>query len=482
MAYTVADIPNYSACGQQIWDSLPPDVRRWKGIVNLYMPFHLVMKFLYTIKYESAGNPYAEGDGGVAIGLLQIQDKTRFPDRPTKRELLIPHININYAASVLRARENNFQAWGENALYQGRPFGALGNHPYPCGGEILGPTPSYPTAKQIVEAYPTRALLDTALAYMYGIPYLQAQREAMMREIGVIPIPPPSIPPTPQPQPEPGPGDGGGIDIDIPIIDWGNDLLGFVDKFNDFIQDVTGFIEDKLNVDVSGLVGSITDKVDGIIDAITDKVDAVAKPIGNALEAISDNIGSGIRTVLSSIEGIAGVVESGVRFGTTQITNAIDRIYDGVEATLGPALDKISDLMETVIDGTVAGAVGLANAAVDALTDATTGAIGVIDDVIDGFVSIVDSIADGVVEGIEKAVTGVTAGVDSIAGFLSDTLPELLRGLGANIGDIAEGVIDLPVALGSAMVSSLFGIVSGAVDTVDDLTGILPRAEFERLI
>ena len=108
-----------------------PEVERWRSTVEKYVPKEHVDKFLYAMQGESGGDPSAIGDNGVAIGLMQIQDKTRFSNRPDKATLLDPEANIKYAAQQLGAAKGDFSAWGEGATYEGKPFGALGNNPYP---------------------------------------------------------------------------------------------------------------------------------------------------------------------------------------------------------------------------------------------------------------------------------------------------------------------------------------------------------------
>lgn len=101
-------------------------------------------KALHVINYESGGNPKAAGDGGVARGLFQIQDNRNIAGRPDAAFLDDPENNIKYAAETLGAASGNWAPWGENNLYQGKAFGALGNHPYqgaanarvPVGGAI----------------------------------------------------------------------------------------------------------------------------------------------------------------------------------------------------------------------------------------------------------------------------------------------------------------------------------------------------------
>ena len=46
----------------------PPEVERWRSLVAKYFPPESVDKALWTIMYESSGNPSAVGDGGAARG------------------------------------------------------------------------------------------------------------------------------------------------------------------------------------------------------------------------------------------------------------------------------------------------------------------------------------------------------------------------------------------------------------------------------
>ena len=105
-------------------------VERWRPLVEQYFPAELVDKALYVINYESGGNPLASGDGGMSIGLFQIQSDERFAGRPTKEQLADPEFNIKDAAQALGAASGKWADWGEGTSYEGKPFGALGNHPY----------------------------------------------------------------------------------------------------------------------------------------------------------------------------------------------------------------------------------------------------------------------------------------------------------------------------------------------------------------
>lgn len=108
-----------------------PSVERWRSLVASIVPSQYVDKVLWTINYESGGDPNAVGDNGHSIGLLQIQNDLAFSGRPTTEQLLDPAYNIRYAAEQLGINNGNFGAWGEGTSYNGAVFGALGNHPYP---------------------------------------------------------------------------------------------------------------------------------------------------------------------------------------------------------------------------------------------------------------------------------------------------------------------------------------------------------------
>lgn len=112
----------------------PPEVERWRSLVEKYFPADLVDKALWTIQHESSGNPNAIGDNGAARSLFQIQTNQAIPGRPDAAFLDDPERNIKFAAQNLGAANGDFKAWGENNLYQGKPFGAFGNNVWPGEG------------------------------------------------------------------------------------------------------------------------------------------------------------------------------------------------------------------------------------------------------------------------------------------------------------------------------------------------------------
>lgn len=116
-------------------------VEQWRPLVAKYFPAELVDKALYVIQGESGGNPSIAGDGGAARGLFQIQDSRNFASRPSAAYLDDPENNIRFAAQQLGAAQGRWSDWGEGSSYNGQPFGALGNNPYPGGGGSSGGAP-----------------------------------------------------------------------------------------------------------------------------------------------------------------------------------------------------------------------------------------------------------------------------------------------------------------------------------------------------
>lgn len=123
--------------------TLPSPVKKIKpdgglrALAAKYFP-GLEDKILYLINGESGGNAQAVGDGGAAYGLFQshyIKPGTSVEDQFKDARRL-------YDARV-RAGGSGFEDWGENNLFEGKKFGALGNNPYPGdsneGRTIAGP-------------------------------------------------------------------------------------------------------------------------------------------------------------------------------------------------------------------------------------------------------------------------------------------------------------------------------------------------------
>lgn len=113
-----------------------PSVEKYRAYVEEFWPAGTWDKALWTMSGESGGNANALGDEGRAIGLFQIQTG---PGRPNADQLADPVFNIRYAAYLYKAAGNKWTDWGgDGALYNGKPYGALGNHPFPGDNELGG--------------------------------------------------------------------------------------------------------------------------------------------------------------------------------------------------------------------------------------------------------------------------------------------------------------------------------------------------------
>lgn len=110
----------------------PPEVERWRSLVARYFRPEDVDKALWVIMHESGGNPQALGDGGASGGLFQLNDYGVGAGM-TNAQKFDPETNIARAAQAVYGGQG-WRPWGEGATYNGRPFGALGNNPYPGDG------------------------------------------------------------------------------------------------------------------------------------------------------------------------------------------------------------------------------------------------------------------------------------------------------------------------------------------------------------
>lgn len=115
-------------------------VEQWRGPLSGLFPASEIDKLLHVIQYESGGRPDAVGDNGASYGLFQSQSPRGSIQDPTAQ----------IQDAFRRYQQRGYKDWGENNSYQGKVFGALGNHPYPGGtgggggGEAPGSAPTAP--------------------------------------------------------------------------------------------------------------------------------------------------------------------------------------------------------------------------------------------------------------------------------------------------------------------------------------------------
>lgn len=112
-----------------------PPVERWRGLVTQEFQkqgvptnldgVDLIDKALHVIQGESGGNEKAVGDGGAAYGLFQSHYVGSGASTSAQ---------IADAVKLIAKNPAKWTDWGEGALYQGKPFGALGRTPYGSGG------------------------------------------------------------------------------------------------------------------------------------------------------------------------------------------------------------------------------------------------------------------------------------------------------------------------------------------------------------
>ncbi len=108
-----------------------------------------IPKAIWTAQWESghrSESALAPGSDG-ATGIFRIQN---LPGRPSPQQLLDPEANFAYASELAygpggyaanKGKRADFTPWGDNgALYNGKPYGALSQHPYPGDKSPNAPT------------------------------------------------------------------------------------------------------------------------------------------------------------------------------------------------------------------------------------------------------------------------------------------------------------------------------------------------------
>lgn len=184
-----------------------PLVERWRGLASSTMPpelagrpdaGQLLDKYLYAIKGESSGEPTAQNPTSTAHGLVgNLRERTDDPETQLRN-------GWGLVASDLQNGGTGFGDWGEGRLYQGQPFGSLGENPYPGtgGGDSSGVSAPpnngglSPGATPALDAYAARLRLGTADLYSGDTGGVTTPSDPTQPD---VPEPPPyAAPPTPE--------------------------------------------------------------------------------------------------------------------------------------------------------------------------------------------------------------------------------------------------------------------------------------------
>lgn len=105
-------------------------------------------KWLHLINGESGGRSDAVGDKGAAWGLFQDQ---HIPQGSSIEQQFASAKRL-YDADK-RNGGTGFGDWGEGRLYNGKPFGALGNNPYRGGSSSMTSTPTSSASSTDMDAW-----------------------------------------------------------------------------------------------------------------------------------------------------------------------------------------------------------------------------------------------------------------------------------------------------------------------------------------
>lgn len=118
----------------------PPEVERWRSLVERYFRPEDVDKALYVIQHESGGNPTIKASvpSEQSYGLFQANIGGGIGTGYTVEQLKDPETNVKIAAQAVYGG-SGWSPWGEGVTYKGQKFGALGNNPYtPSSGSGRG--------------------------------------------------------------------------------------------------------------------------------------------------------------------------------------------------------------------------------------------------------------------------------------------------------------------------------------------------------
>ena len=121
------EVPNI----EKLPNTWPTPVMQWLPLLRAEfrkqgVSENLLDKALHVLNYESGGDPNAIGDGGIAIGLAQSHYLKKGAS---------PEQQIADMVRMIKKNPYQWTDWGEGVLYEGKPFGALGNFPYTGEGQ-----------------------------------------------------------------------------------------------------------------------------------------------------------------------------------------------------------------------------------------------------------------------------------------------------------------------------------------------------------
>ncbi|MDH2494808.1 hypothetical protein QDR31_06880 [Acinetobacter baumannii] len=255
-----------------------------------------------------------------------------------------------------------------------------------------------------------------------------------------------------------------------------------IDTVTNIIGGVTGGVTGNPLEVVTDIIGGVTGGVVGGTSPISPVIDVVQGGIDilQGVESLkTEIINTGIETVADAVIGVLPQAEHPV----SEIADLGTLTFETSRDTVNGALEVVSDLVGSDIQGATESATGILDTLITNGTTATgivTGVVGSVTDVIGGVTGGVDG---NPLEVITDIIGGVTGGVggDNPLGVVTDIIGGVTGGIiggGTSpispVIDVVQGGIDILQGVESLKTE----IINTGIDTVaDTIIGVLPQAE-----
>ena len=214
---------------------------------------------------------------------------------------------------------------------------------------------------------------------------------------------------------------------------------------------------------------------------------------GTTAKEASSTISGSLSMVKSSWANlVTGMTSDSADFGTLidEFVNSVStagenliprvsKILDGVAnlvTQLAPKIiEKIPDMLSTLLPSVVNGAVALVNAVVGAMPQL----IQLIIDTLPQFISGIQSIFEGIVTALPELLQSICSALPTLIPILIEALVSMITTLASNFSSIIQPIIDnLPEIITSivtALLNNLPALIEGCVNLIVALVGAMPQ-------
>lgn len=221
------------------------------------------------------------------------------------------------------------------------------------------------------------------------------------------------------------------------------------------------------------LYDSAPPQVQGMIDDVMALVGTVSETLAPILEGIGGVVSSGLALVGSVI----GVALDAIKLVWDSVWPAIQSTVEGVMSAVGPIVENALLLIQSVIDTVTAlisgdwqgvwnGIRSVLQGAWDLMGSIVDGAINGVSSVIQGALSLIDGIWSGAWEGIGSILSSAWEGIQSAVSGGIDGVVEWVSGMP---GRIVGALGDLGSTLWNAGTSIISGFLNGLTQKFEDV-------------